>query len=92
MAAGGLTGLWDKNSSEANTDSQRSSTGEQEAGAGAFVKAEKAEKAVFGGIATGHDSTGRLPHLPGEEQHQCKDRTRRPQLHRTGDLYVAKDR
>ena len=55
-------------------------------------KAEKAEKAVFGGIATGHDSTGRLPHLPGEEQHQCKDRTRRPQLHRTGDLCVAKDR
>ena len=68
---------------------------EHEAGAGAFVKAEKAEKAekaVFGGTATGHDSTGCRPtglHQDGVQQDQCKDRTRRPQLHRTGAVCTA---
>ena len=38
-------------------------------------------------IATGHDSTGRLPHQDGEEQDQCKNRTRRPQMYRGFGAY-----
>ena len=64
---------------------------EHEAGAGAFGKIvgsrETRESRVAGDGTIEHDSTGFRPHQDGEEQDQCKNRTRRPQMHRGFGAY-----
>ena len=60
-------------------------------GAGAFGKIvgsrETRESRVAGDGTIEHDSTGFRPHQDGEEQDQCKNRTRRPQMHRGFGAY-----
>ena len=90
-AAGRLSGLWDKNSSEANTDSQRNMRRGQERSGKSLDRVEFVNR-VFGGIATGHDSTGRLPHQDGEEQYQCNSADHLLQRRRLCDLHQHRSR